>query len=467
MKSNNWLIERLTGFSNKTAMVWHDVSVTYAEMLGNIQYWLNKLKEENINKGDIVILSADCTPKSCGLLLALFINENTVVPMVPSALGLKEKYLALTQAKFSIEIIDDANYKIDSYSSITTHPLLKKLQEDNKPGLVLFSSGSSGESKAMLLDVNSLLKKYMGSRPAQCTLFFLLLDHIGGINTLLHVLSQGGTLVIPNSKSPDAICEAIQNHQVALLPTTPTFLTMLLMSDIYKKYDMSSLSLVSYGTEPMPLSTLNKLNSVFPGLKFKQTYGLSELGILPTKSENPNSVWFLMGDDLVKYKIVDKLLLIKSPTAMLGYLNAPNPFDSEGWFNTGDLVETKITDNKEYIRIIGRKSEIINVGGLKVYPAEVEDVLLKMDNIADVVVFGKSNPITGQVVAAMINVLKPEESRQLQKRVKDFCKDKMDSYKIPMLIKIVEHNLYGARFKKARQIPANILNTKLEGEVNV
>src|SRR6185369_16038370 len=97
-------------------------------------------------------------------------------------------------------------------------------------------------------------------------------------------------------------------------------------------------------------------------------------------------------------------LWIRSSWAMLGYLNAPSPFDDEGWFNTGDLVET----DGEYVRILGRKSDIINVGGQKVYPAEVESVVLEMDNIVDAIVTGRPSPVTGHVVVAKVLLRVPE-----------------------------------------------------------
>ena len=74
---------------------------------------------------------------------------------------------------------------------------------------------------------------------------------------------------------------------------------------------------------------------------------------------------------------------------MLGYLNAPSPFDEDGFMNTGDQVE----QDGEWIRILGRESEIINIGGEKVYPAEIESVVLQLDGVEDVAVYGKSHPI--------------------------------------------------------------------------
>src|SRR5262249_15378818 len=147
-----------------------------------------------------------------------------------------------------------------------------------------------------------------------------------------------------------------------------------------------------------------------PLVCFKQTYGLSELGILPTQSRDSGSLWLRLGDKGFVHKIVEGVLWIKAESAMLGYLNAPSPFDAEGWFNTQDLVDV----DGEYIRILGRKSELINVGGEKVHPTEVENALLQLDNVKDVTVYGRPNPITGNVVAVKISSREPEDAELLK-----------------------------------------------------
>jgi acyl-CoA synthetase (AMP-forming)/AMP-acid ligase II len=297
-----------------------------------------------------------------------------------------------------------------------------------------------------VLDFKRLLAKFEVPRPACRTLVFLLLDHIGGINTLLHGLCHGGTIVTIPERDPDAVCAAIEAHRIQLLPTTPTFLRMLLIADAIRRHDLSSLELITYGTEPMPPSTLAAAREALPWVRFKQTYGLSELGILPTQSRDSGSVWLKLGHAGFEHKIVDGVLWIRSPSAMLGYLNAPSPFDADGWFNTQDLVER----DGEYIRILGRKSELINVGGEKVHPSEIENVLLQIDNIKDVTVRGQPNPVTGEVVAAKITPLGPEDPDALKRRVRQFCQARLERYKIPAVIDVVLEDHYGARFKKSR-----------------
>jgi acyl-coenzyme A synthetase/AMP-(fatty) acid ligase len=223
---------------------------------------------------------------------------------------------------------------------------------------------------------------------------------------------------------------------------------MLIISTLYKKYDLSSLELITYGTEPMPTSTLKAVNEIFKSAKIKQTYGLTELGILATKSRDSTSNWMKIGGKGIEWKVIDNILRIRARSAMLGYLNAPSPFDHDGWYNTGDVVEMK----DGYMRILGRKEEIINVGGEKVYPAEVESVILEMPNIKEVVVSGKKNPITGQIVTATIKTIKPENIGQLKKRIIGYCKKRMEKYKVPSLIAISENSLMGDRFKKIRPL---------------
>jgi acyl-CoA synthetase (AMP-forming)/AMP-acid ligase II len=131
---------------------------------------------------------------------------------------------------------------------------------------------------------------------------------------------------------------------------------------------------------------------------------------------------------------------------MLGYLNAPYPFTDDGFYITGDRVEI----DGRYYRILGRDSEIINVGGEKVYPAEVESVLLEMPNIKEVLVVGKSNPVIGNIVCAHF-VLEQEESKSdLMKRITAFCHSRLEPFKVPKLVFISKTSFMSPRLKKAR-----------------
>jgi len=275
------------------------------------------------------------------------------------------------------------------------------------------------------------------------------MNHIGGINTLFYTLSNGGTVVIADNRRAEEICKIIEKHKVELLPASPTFLNLLFLSGYYKDYDLSSLKIISYGTETMPENLLKKLNEELPFVSFKQTYGLSELGILQSKSRSSDSLWVKVGGEGYETKIVNGKLFIKTNTAMLGYLNAPDPFDEEGWFNTEDRVEI----DGEYIKILGRDSDIINVGGQKVYPSEVENILCQISGIKNAVVYGEANAVLGNIVTAKVNLTDDFlniKAYELKQKIKEFCNNKIELFKIPVKIVISDEDLYNERFKKIR-----------------
>jgi long-chain acyl-CoA synthetase len=239
---------------------------------------------------------------------------------------------------------------------------------------------------------------------------------------------------------------AIERHHVELLPTSPTFLNLAIVSEAYQRYDLSSLQLVTYGTEPMPEPTLRRFHELFPNVRLSQTYGLSEVGILRSRSKSSDSLWVKVGGEGYETRVVDGMLEIKAKSAMLGYLNAPSPFTEDGWFQTGDRVEV----DGEFIRILCRDSEIINVGGQKVFPTEVENVIRELDNIADVTVAGEAHPITGNIVVAEVVLREEEDRKALTQRLKKHCRERLEPYKTPVKIKIASRIRHSERFKKVR-----------------
>jgi acyl-CoA synthetase (AMP-forming)/AMP-acid ligase II len=280
----------------------------------------------------------------------------------------------------------------------------------------------------------------------------MLYDHIGGVNTMLYTLANTGCMVVVGERTPDRVLQAIERHRVDLLPTSPTFIHLLLLSEAYRRYDLSSLRLITYGTEPMPESTLRRLHALFPKIELRQTYGLSEVGILRSKSRDSGSLWVKVGGDSFQTRVVDGILQIKARSAMLGYLNAASPFTADGWLNTGDRVEV----DGEYVRILGRDSEIVNVGGEKVYPIEVESVIQEFPNVGEVTVYGERNPITGNILVARIRLdedgREPVEQKAFTSALKRHCQERLQSYKVPVKVIFSADPQHGARLKKTRKV---------------
>ncbi len=442
----DFLLDVFQTNAEQQAIVWRDTSYDYQWLLERTRHWLNVIETENITPGTVIALEADFSPNAVALFLALLESGCTLVPLTSAVETKRDEFIEIAQCEVSITVDHNDETQFHRLPHTATHEIFQQLRNDQHPGLVIFSSGSTGKSKAAVHDLVPLLEKFKTPRHALRTISFLLYDHIGGINTMLYTLSNGGCLVTVQDRSADGVLRVVQDHRVELLPTSPTFLNLVLISEAYKQFDLGSLKTVSYGTEPMPESTLKRINELFPHIKLLQTYGLSEVGILRSKSKSSDSLWVKIGGDGFETRIVDGILHIKAQSAMLGYLNAPSPFTADGWYDTGDRVEV----DGDYVRILGRESEIINVGGEKVYPAEVESVIQELDNVGDAVVFGEKNPITGQIVCAKVRLLHDEDPRQFAKRLKLHCRRSLQNYKVPVKVEIVDESQHSTRFKKMR-----------------
>jgi acyl-CoA synthetase (AMP-forming)/AMP-acid ligase II len=445
-----WFFDRMRGFGAADAIVHNGKHLTYAELVDLTTEWLGYLGHHDVRAGQVVALEAAGGVDACAGLLALIARGAIVIPLTPLPAAKRAEFHEIAEVE-TIITIDPADGARSPQSTGRTagHELYERLRRAGTPGLVLFSSGTTGRSKASVLDFAKVIGKYGKARKPKRTLGFLNIDHIGGINTLLHTLSQGGTLVTLADRTPDTVCAAIGDHHIEILPTTPTFLNMLLISGAYARHDLESLELITYGTEPMPIGVLRRLNAALPGVRFKQTYGLSELGIMSTKSRGDDSLWVKLGGAGFDYRVRDGILWIRSDMAMLGYLNAPAPFDDDGYFNTQDAVET----DGEYVRILGRKSEIINVAGEKVYPSEVENVLLELPFVADATVAGRPSHVTGQIVTATIKLTEPADPGEVATRVRAHCGRRLEPFKVPLLVEISDDDHHSDRFKKIRSAP--------------
>jgi len=445
--SIEWLLERFHEWPDRDAIIWEDREYSYAWLLEKTREWQGELDRYGVTSGSVVAIDGDYSPSTAALLLALIDRGTIVTPLTSSVAANRAKFIETADVEISFEFGESDDWQVERFERSEAHPLMKQLSDEGIPGLVLFSSGSTGESKAALHDFSKLLEKFEAKRNTLRTLTFLLFDHIGGINTLFYTLSNGGTVISVQNRSPAAVCRAIEQHKAELLPTSPTFLNLLLVSEQYEEFDLSSLKLITYGTEVMPEYTLARLNELFPDVRLQQTYGLSEVGILRSRSRDSSSLWVKLGGEGFETRIEDGTFWIRARGAMLGYLNAPSPFTEDGWFNTGDRVEV----DGEYVKFLGRDSEIINVGGEKVWPAEVESVLMGVENIAEAWVRGEKHPFTGEVVVAEVVLKEPESALSVKRRVRQICAPVLERYKIPVKVTVTNVSRAGARFKKIRR----------------
>ncbi len=432
--------------SGRLAFAWRDGSATYGRLRELVQAALGALALRGVPRGAAVGIVGQHGPASAAWILACAQAGCTAVPLSGNVAEHPGR-LALVSAALVVSCASES-WEAAPGPGGPTPPLLASLASRGRAGLVLFSSGTSGQPKAMVQDLTALLATYADRRPSNLPVCILLqFDHIGGLNTLLGSLAAGAAIVVPPSLNPGEVASAIERHRPAVLPASPTFLNLLLLSGEPARRDLSSLRLITYGTEPMPAPLLARLRTAFPRARFVQTFGTSETGIARTESPEGDSLFFRFADPGQEWKIVDGELWLRSRTQALGYLNAPSDrFTDDGWFRTGDRAETGPDGT---LRVLGRSGEMINVGGEKLMPQEVEAVILGVAGVADCRVRGEPSALTGQTVVADVVALPGGDEEALRAAVRSACRAALARHKVPTRVSFVE-SVVGNRGKKSR-----------------
>ena len=148
-----------------------------------------------------------------------------------------------------------------------------------------------------------------------------------------------------------------------------------------------------------------------------------------------------VGGEGVETRVVNNVLEIRSETRMLGYLNAESPFNEQGWYSTKDIVE----ERNGYYKVIGRTSEVINVGGLKFMASEVERVALQFEGVELAKAEGKSNPITGQHLELTVQSAPNVDIDKV--KLKSFLTGILPKHMMPSRLKVSSITV-GHRFKR-------------------
>ena len=403
---------------------------TFSDLVSQTNKFKNQLSNK-IRNHDRVLIYSDYTFHSISLLLSLSDLNINIIPLVKTTESEYQEKVESVNPHLILSFNDDNKLIIKNYKlTPKKENVFNDVTNKGDTGIVLFSSGTTGRPKVMIQNLTKIIS-YIKVPRRQKTLRFIILlmfDHIGGLNTLFNCLINGSPFVIPQDRSPSLVISLINKYQVNILPTTPTFLNLLMIDESFDSSKLKSLKLITYGTERMSEIILNKLNSSLPKVKLLQTFGTSETGILKTQSKSSNSLFFKIVDDKKEYKIVGGELYLRSKTQVNGYVNHNNDsFLNDGWYATGDLVET----DDDYIKIIGRKNKLINVGGLKVLPKEIEDVINSVNGVDDSTVFSEQNNIVGNIVCAKI-FTQLENTKGLKSEIKSVCRKNLDKYKIPV-----------------------------------
>ncbi len=390
---------------------------------------------------DAVLLEGDHSFLSYARLTACLTKGITVIPATPQN---------FSNPVFWGELALGSGMKVRPWPLTAPFPLAPLCSGAKNVSIALFpfvirTSGTSGNpGKLVLHDFQNFLAKHLSfPRHFSVTSTFSPFDSIAGMETLSEVIAHGASMArLPKNLNPEGVAVRLRAHSVDYFQTTPSYLLLLLAS----KKKLPPLKKIAFGSEPVPTELARALREAFPGVELNQTYGMTEIGILRTTCPPSDCSLFLPDPIRNPHRIVNGLLEVKSPSRMLRYLNHPGPGDDSVWFPTSDVVQQA----GGYLRVVGRCGEGINIGGHKFFPSELESLILKCDNVADVLVIANAGGLLGTKVIARISLLTPEPKASFDKRFKIFLETSVLPYMRPNQIEIVNRLDTGDRFKKMR-----------------
>ena len=318
------------------------------------------------------------------------------------------------------EIID-----LSFLSNYSKLDLIKLIQETNdKWKITLYTSGTTGIPKKVIHSFSSITRfvKKSESHNANIWGFAYNPTHMAGIQVFFQAFLNGNTIIRLFGLSKEDIFRLVNKYLITNISATPTFYRLLLPHD--NQY-FSVLKITS-GGEKFDNKTLSSISAIFPKAKIYNIYASTEAGTLFAAKDN----CFEINNNIVNYiKIIDNELYIHN-SLMGEYVNDSN---SE-WYATGDIVEIISTLPLQFV-FKSRKNDMINIGGYKVNPNEVEDIIRSIVGIVDVRVYSKKNSVLGNIILCDVvtNELLISEAT-----IRSNLKDKIQEYKIPRVIRFVK-----------------------------
>ncbi|MFA6294597.1 MAG: class I adenylate-forming enzyme family protein [Victivallales bacterium] len=327
--------------------------------------------------------------------------------------------------------------------SISREIIQLALPDGRRPAFIRFSSGTTGSSKGVVLSHHAVLE-----RTASCTglgisrgehILWVLDMAYHFIVTILLFIRKSATIVICGRPVETKMISTIRKFPVRLIYATPYHYRLMISSSELRKEEMTGVRLMISTAMKLTAAEAAAFTEKF-GVSLAQAYGIIEIG-LPClnssgMSEKTDSAGKIQPGYDVRISNPDPEgtgeILIRGPGMFDAYFS---PFllreqvCPDGWFNTGDLG---YVDRDGYLFIVGRSKNVINFMGMKIFPDEVEEVICSHPEIAEARVYGRQNPVYGEIPVAEIVLKKPDQvSADLTRQLRRYCFARLSEYKVP------------------------------------
>jgi acyl-CoA synthetase (AMP-forming)/AMP-acid ligase II len=314
----------------------------------------------------------------------------------------------------------------------------------NHSSVTILTSGTTGKPKAVRHTWASLCRPVRsGSADDQQRWLLSYRPHLyAGLQVAMQCFANRGTLVVPASNSdPAEVAKLLVTEAVQFVSATPAYWRRMLMLADPATLRSAPLRQITLGGEVVDEQILQALHAAFPEARIVHIYATTELGrcfsVTDGRAGFPAKFLQSVSPDGVDLKIESGELLARSANSMQGYhtgASSETSAASDGWRRTGDLVELR--DDRVYF--IGRSSDIINVGGNKVSPIEVEQVVRSVRGVRDVRVYGRRSSVVGQIVACDVVIAPGADPKTVLDEIGSTCLGSLNSAQRPRLIEFVD-----------------------------
>lgn len=457
------LEEQTKNYPQKSAVIFKNNSITFLELKNNVFKLAQGLKQAGIKKGDKVaiylpngleyiysylslwVLGATCVP------LDFMLTEEEIISCASHSdaiaiIARQKPQVSITKIKANCPELKNiilCHEKIEG--SLSFEELLSQGQaqapenvyNEKNYAIIFYTSGTTGKPKGVLINYRQLtappkaMEHFVDLSAKDIVLGAVPFSHLGGLIYIQNMLYFGLTMVLLDRFIPLEFLKAVETYKVNCFWIVPSMYYALLQLKEFEKFDLSSLRwVVTFGASSSP-DALRRFNQYCPKAQLLNGWGLTETNapttVIPLGSKKIESVG--RPPPWIKVKIVDAEIAVSGWVVTDGYYKdeaLTRETIRNGWFYTGDLGRF---DNDGDLYIMGRKKEMIKVGGEIVFEPEVETAMHRHPDIAEVAVIGIADKLRGEVPKAFV-VLK-EGSNLAEEELRQFCRQHLAHFKIP------------------------------------
>lgn len=479
----------------KTAIIFGNQRISYGELDVSINRTAGGLLKMGLKKGDVVSLFLPSIPE---LIIGYLgtVKAGLTVNVVNAMLREQEVAYILKDCQTRVVLVDSQRLPIIEAvrSEVTSlkaliltkdqgkgeYPSLESVQDNGSDRFessatkgsdtchLMYTSGTTGWPKGVMathLNVRHNATEFgkVHFKPDDTIMVATPIFHCWGlVNGTFGMLSQGGTVITVERFYPNKALDALEKLKPTVFQGVPPMFNLLLKQPGLHKRNISSVVFCLSAATKMPENLIRQVEEKLKW-RYAEAWGLTEVSCVGSTAPYTETRIGSCGKGMAdaELKVIDESgnvlppgkqgeLCVKGTCVTNGYLNKPEvtkkAFDAEGWFHSGDIA---YMDEDGFAYVVDRKKDMINVGGEKVFPSEVEDMMLDHPQIKDLVIVGIPDELKGEAPKAFIQLQESETSTEAE--IIAYCKSKMAPYKVPVAVQFIKEIPRSASGKALRR----------------